>query len=200
MASVLAAVAAESLPAQVIWTKTISGERDRYCGWPSVCDIGGGEFVAVFSGDRNSHVCPWGKVNMVRSKDGGETWSASETVCNGVLDDRDAGLLRLANGELVLFWFTSVHYYENPYYRTHNPDYIRHFEKLDRGTVHRDLGSFSRRSADGGRMWEPPVRLPATAPHGGIQLSDRRIVVVGNQDASVRGHLDLAGTDPSGPL
>ena len=188
MASLLAVAAAESLPAQVIWTKAISGERDRYCGWPSVCDIGGGEFAAVFSGDRNNHVCPWGRVKMVRSKDGGETWSTSETVCNSVLDDRDAGLLRLANGELVLFWFTSVHY-ENQYYRTHNPDYIRHFEKLDDGTVYRDLGSFSRRSTDGGRTWEPPVRLPATVPHGGIQLSDGRIVVVGNQYASVRGHL-----------
>ena len=189
LAFACSALAGEINADHIIWTKSISGVADRYCGWPSVCAVGGGEIAVVFSGDRSSHVCPWGKVRMVRSKDGGETWSASVTLCNGVLDDRDAGLLRLANGDLALFWFTSVHYYENDYYRKHNPDYIRHFEKLDRGTVYRDLGSFSRRSTDGGRTWEPPVRLPTTAPHGGIQLADGRLIVVGNQYAGVRGHL-----------
>ncbi len=185
----VAVLAAGSTSAQLFWTKTISGESDRYCGWPSVCDIGGGEIAVVFSGDRSGHVCPWGKVRMVSTKDGGETWSASVTLCNGVLDDRDAGLLRLANGDLVLFWFTSVHYYEDDYYKEHNPDYIRHFEKLDRGTVYRDLGSFSRRSTDGGKTWEAQVRLPTSAPHGGIQLADGRLIVVGNQNSQVRGHL-----------
>ena len=179
------------VPAQTIWEKTISGARDRYCGWPTVCDIGGGEFAAIFSGDRNGHVCPWGKVRMVRSRDDGETWSESETLCNTILDDRDAGLLRLADGTLVLFWFTSVHYYENEGFRKRNPDYGRHFEKLDLATVRRTLGSFSRRSTDGGRTWEAPVRLPASAPHGGIQLRDGRLIVVGTQDSQVRGHLKM---------
>ena len=179
--------------AQIVWTKTISGESDRYCGWPTVCDIGGGEIAAVFSGDRNGHVCPWGKVRMVRSKDGGETWSASETVCSSVLDDRDAGLLRLKDGALVLFWFTSVHFYEH-YHDDRgrwprNPDYLRHFEKLGMDAVRRDLGSFSRRSTDGGRTWSAPVRLPTSAPHGGVQLPDGRLMVVGIQGSQVRGRM-----------
>ena len=189
LAFTCSALACEINADHIIWTKSISGVADRYCGWPSVCDIGGGEIAVVFSGDRDGHVCPWGKVRMVRSKDCGETWSASVTICNGVLDDRDAGLLRLANGDLMLFWFTSAHYYENDYCRKHNPEYIRHFEKLDRDAWRRDLGSFSRRSTDGGRTWEPQVRLPTTAPHGGIQLADGRLIVVGNQYAGVRGHL-----------
>ena len=176
-----------------LWTKTISGEKDRYCGWPSVCDIGGGELAAVFSGDRNAHICPWGKVRFMRSADGGETWSGSETICNSILDDRDAGLLRLGNGDLVMFWFTSVAFYEKEYCRTKNPEYVRHFEKLDKDAVRRSLGSFSRRSTDGGRTWEAPVRLPTSAPHGGIQLSDGRLLVVGRQHSAIRGHL---GSDP----
>lgn len=190
-------------PAEIIWTKTISTPSDRYCGWPSVCDVGGGELVTVFSGDRSAHVCPWGKVLLKRSKDGGETWSASETVCNSVLDDRDAGLLRLKSGDLVLFWFTSAHFYERKNARKNHPDEVRHFEKLDMASVRRDLGSFSRRSADGGRTWEAPVRLPTSAPHGGIQLSDGRLLVVGNQYPLVRGNLEsdpaekaLAGAKP----
>ena len=189
----LIAAAGSTSGAVKLWTKTISGEKDRYCGWPSVCDVGGGELAAVFSGDRNGHICPWGKVRIVRSSDGGETWSDSETVCNTILDDRDAGLLRLSNGDLVMFWFTSVAFYENEHCRTNNPEYARHFEKLDKDAVRRDLGSFSRRSTDGGRTWEAPVRMPTTAPHGGIQLSDGRLLVVGRQFPAIRGHL---GSDP----
>ena len=116
--------------AEIVWAKTISRPSDRYCGWPSVCDAGNGEILVAYSGDRSAHVCPWGKVRSMRSADGGETWSESETVCNTVLDDRDAGLLKLSNGELVLFWFTSVHYYENKINVKKNPDYGSHFEKL----------------------------------------------------------------------
>lgn len=175
--------------ADIHWCRIISPDTDRYCGWPSVCDAGDGDILVAYSGDRSAHVCPWGKVKLIRSKDGGETWSRSETVCNSVLDDRDAGLLKLSGGELVLFWFTSAHYYEHPHYKKNNPDYIRHFEKLGMDAVKRDLGSFSRRSVDGGRTWEAPVRLPASAPHGGVQLADGRLIVVGNQSSLVRGRL-----------
>lgn len=186
-------------PAVVSDSVAVSGGRTgeksewRFCGWPSVCKTGPNELIAVYSGDRDEHVCPWGKVCAVRSSDGGRTWSEPETWVNGPLDDRDAGLIRLANGDLVLFWFTSIHYYENTGYQTrskaHEECYRRHFEKLPDidGLIARELGAFSMRSTDGGKTWEPKVRMPASAPHGAIQLKDGRLIAVGTQNAAIRG-------------
>ena len=102
--------AAQQKRAEIVWTKVLCKEPGRYIGWPTVCLRKNGELLAVFSGDRDAHVCPWGKVQMVRSTDLGETWSMAQTVCNTQLDDRDAGILELPNGDLLVTWFTSVAY------------------------------------------------------------------------------------------
>ena len=60
--------------AVVKWVRPICVETNRYIGWPSVCRLKNGDILAVFSGQRNAHICPYGKVEMVRSADGGETW------------------------------------------------------------------------------------------------------------------------------
>ena len=60
-----------------------------------------GSIIAVFSGDREAHICPWGKVQMVKSKDGGETWSAPLTIGKTKLDDRDAGIVALPDGRFL---------------------------------------------------------------------------------------------------
>ena len=52
--------------AEILWTRPICVETNRYIGWPSVCRLKNGDLMAVFSGDRAAHVCPFGKVQMVR--------------------------------------------------------------------------------------------------------------------------------------
>ena len=64
-----------------------------YIGWPSVAKTADGELLAVISGDREEHVCPWGKTEMIRSSDDGETWTKPVIINNTPLDDRDPGLL-----------------------------------------------------------------------------------------------------------
>ena len=96
--------------AEVKWAKTICREEGRYIGWPTVCRLRNGELLAVFSGDRDEHVCPYGKVQLIRSKDDGETWSEPVTIANGLLDDRDAGVVQHPDGEILVSWFTSVAY------------------------------------------------------------------------------------------
>ena len=59
----------------------------------------------MFSGDREAHACPYGKIQLTRSRDDGETWSEPETICNTVLDDRDPGIIVLRSGALVVSWF-----------------------------------------------------------------------------------------------
>ena len=178
----------EQARAEIIWTRAICKEAEKYIGWPTICRRKSGELLAVFSGDRKYHVCPWGKVQLVRSFDGGETWSAPETVCNTVNDDRDAGIMELANGDLLVTWFSSLCYAGNfpvkgRFAKPGSEHYMwqRHFEKLPRTLVREQLGYFTRRSTDGGKTWEPPVRTTGSANHGGIQLKDGRLLMVGRR-------------------
>lgn len=94
--------------AEIIATSVICKQAGRYIGWPTVAATGKGELLVVFSGDRDAHVCPWGKTQMVRSKNGGQTWSGPITVNNTPLDDRDAGIIETRKGTLLVSWFTSL--------------------------------------------------------------------------------------------
>src|SRR5690625_3063789 len=88
--------------------QTISSKPDHYHGWPTVIGRSNGELIAGFSGGRVGHVCPFGQVQMIRSKDEGETWSDHQILVDGPLDDRDTGLLETAQGTLIATWFTSL--------------------------------------------------------------------------------------------
>ena len=44
-----------------------------YHGWPTLCKLPGGDLLAVASGGRESHLCPFGRIYCYRSADGGLT-------------------------------------------------------------------------------------------------------------------------------
>ena len=91
----------EQARAEIKWVKEICVEKDRYIGWPTVCRLANGDLLAVFSGDRDSHICPWGKVQMIRSTDDGETWCPAYSAG---LPNNNSGidLVRLADGRILL--------------------------------------------------------------------------------------------------
>ncbi len=166
--------------ADVMWVRPICIEKDRYIGWPTVARIANGDLIAVFSGDRDSHVCPWGKVQMVRSSDGGETWTEPQTIANGPLDDRDAGIVQLPDGELLVSYFTSREYYRlaamRKRWKKDRPEYfwLLHDAKIPERLKREALGNFCIRSRDNGRTWTTPSRfaINCTAPHGPVLLKD----------------------------
>ncbi|MBC7759589.1 MAG: exo-alpha-sialidase [Phormidesmis sp. FL-bin-119] len=154
-------------------------EANRYMGWPTLTQTKNGELLVAVSGDRDAHVCPWGKTQLIRSKDGGKTWSAPELVNNTPLDDRDAGIIETKKGTLLVSWFTSLAY-TLPQYPTAYERYARLAEKITPEVRTKYLGNWVRRSEDGGKTWQDAVRTINTAPHGPIQLRDGRILYVGN--------------------
>jgi sialidase-1 len=171
--------------ATIISNDTICQEAGRYIGWPTITQTRDGELLVVFSGDRDAHICPWGITQMVRSHDRGRTWSLPETINNSPLDDRDAGIIQTKSGALVVSWFTSI-VFANPAkvkWQNLEPELLeswqRHIAKVGPETRDAYLGNWTRRSPDGGRTWEKPVKQIVSAPHGPIQLRDGRLLYVG---------------------
>lgn len=186
--------------ATVISTRVICEQPGRYIGWPTIARMRSGELLVVFSGDRDAHVCPWGKTYLVRSQDAGATWTAPSVVNNTPLDDRDAGIIETARGTLLVSWFTSQAFterYHADWQQVPQPVWecwCRHAAKLDQETRARWLGNWVRRSPDGGATWGDPVRTAASAPHGPIQLRDGRLLYVGRVN---RGNQRLMAVEES---
>ncbi|HQH70243.1 MAG TPA: sialidase family protein, partial [Candidatus Hydrogenedentes bacterium] len=70
----------EQAGGRILAIKTLCKQPGRFIGWPSIAQAPNGDLLAVFSGDRSAHISPDGKVQMVRSADGGATWSEPMTV------------------------------------------------------------------------------------------------------------------------
>lgn len=182
------------MSADIIDHKVICLQEGRYIGWPTIARRPDGELIVVFSGDRDAHVDPFGKSMLVRSSDNGESWSDAELINDTPLDDRDAGVCACPDGTLVMSWFTSHYTPEKYLARCPESEAWRWRERIEAvtdddlrtwastacGEAGRyELGRFTRRSTDGGRTWEDPVRVSATAPHGPNVLADGRLYFVG---------------------
>lgn len=178
---------AQASKATILWSKTLCKQPESYIGWPSVAVAKNGDILVVFSGDREGHVCPWGKTQMVRSSDNGETWSEPVTINNTPLDDRDAGILVTKKGTIIVSWFTSLAFDdpENLKHFPYPPELIatwkRHAEKLGPEIRKEWLGCWVRRSEDNGETWDDFIRVPVSAPHGPIELADGRLLFVGRR-------------------
>ncbi|MBC8326083.1 MAG: exo-alpha-sialidase [Verrucomicrobia subdivision 3 bacterium] len=172
---------------KVASTRVISLRPDHYHGWPTLARRKNGELLLVCSGGRESHVCPFGQVELMRSGDDGDTWSFPRVLLDSPIDDRDAGVLETAKGSLLATTFTSNAYDE--YYLKKGVQKKWSAEKRARwlGAHHRvsaaarnaELGNWMIRSTDGGVTWSPRYDSLVNSPHGPVNLNDGRVLYAG---------------------
>lgn len=184
---------------KIIDTKVISQQPVYYHGWPTVARRANGELWVTCSGGRESHVCPFGQVVALTSRDDGSTWSWPRVLLDSAIDDRDSGVLETSSGTLLVTTFTSLAYEDSL------KKAAAMAEHTDKGWVTKsmppaqfarwtaanarlsdderkaELGQWLIRSTDGGKTWSTRLPTIVNSPHGPVQLKDGRLLYAGKQ-------------------
>ena len=158
-----------------------------YYAWPSVAKNDNGEIVVACSGDRAMHICPFGKVLVRISKDEGKSWMSPIIGIDTPLDDRDAGILNLGGGKMLLSTFNNNCEFQKKnvigkdIWGTEEKAQLAYAylpvvtEKMEK----KYIGSLLSISEDNGYTWGEPFRAPVTAPHGPNLLKDGSLIYAG---------------------
>ena len=108
-----AALEAQQQPKTYIFSINNISDASYYIGWPTVAEKQDGELILSYSGGREGHVCPFGRLEFMRSADNGRTWSKPQILIDSILDDRDSGLCQTSKGTLLITWFTSAYWLDH---------------------------------------------------------------------------------------
>lgn len=174
---------------EVLEVKTISSSDGRYHAWPTMARRANGQLLVVYSGGREGHIGPFGRVDMIVSHDQGEAWSWPRTIFDGNIDDRDAGIVETKSGTLLVTTFSSLSYVpalnavagQRRLDEAQKARWNAAHNRLEAGEHKAELGQWMLRSSDGGRSWSTPYRTIVNSPHGPIQLTDGRLIYVGRE-------------------
>ena len=165
---------------------TISRQPEYYHGWATLARRRNGELVVAYSGGRDAHVCPFGRVELMRSRDGGRTWSWPEVLLDSPIDDRDSGVFETPSGSLLVTTFTSLAY-ETVLKEASGwtADKLERWQAANLRTTPEQrsalLDTWMLRSTDGGMTWSAPYRVPVNSPHGPTALAGGRLLYAGKQ-------------------
>ncbi|MFT5497014.1 MAG: sialidase-1 [Kiritimatiellia bacterium] len=172
--------------AHILEIKTISKQPELYNGWPTLARRKNGELLVTWSGGRVGHVCPFGRIEGMRSLDDGQTWTWPRILLDTDMDDRDSGVMETAKGTLIVTTFTSLAWYgsENSFKKKYkdNPAWLAANARFpDEEKRKAQLAELAIRSTDGGLSWSRPIDTIVNSPHGPIQLEDGRLLYLGKQ-------------------
>jgi sialidase-1 len=173
--------------AEVQSTKVIEPSRTAYIGWPTLMRRKNGQLLLAASGTRESHVCPFGSVQLFRSNDEGKTWLLPQTIMDTPTDDRDAGILETASGTLLATTFTSNAYVSVLQQARLSGNWDAERLALWEAAAARitpqelkaTLGTWVMRSTNGGITWSEAYSSIVNSPHGPIALQNGTIFYAG---------------------
>ena len=179
---------------EILETRVISREPKNYLGWPTLARRRNGQLLLAYSGGREQHICPFGRVEWMTSNTNGKSWTWPRVLLDSALDDRDAGILETAKGSLLVTTFTSLAYEPILRKAEQQPAGASDAwpaERLSAWQAARDrlsaeqrrsqLGQWVLRSTDGGLSWSTPIPTVVNSPHGPIQLPDGRLLYAGKE-------------------
>lgn len=186
---------AQAEPAlEILDTRVISHQPQFYHGWPTVARRRNGQLLVVWSGGRESHVCPFGRVELMVSSDNGATWSWPQVLLDSAIDDRDAGVLETLKGTILVTTFTSLAYESilkaaqkkkpgepGAWSAEHLDAWQAVDNRLTAEQRQAELGLWMIRSTDGGVTWSARYPTIVNSPHGPIQLADGRLLYAGKK-------------------
>ncbi len=173
--------------------RVISWKPPLYHGWPTLSRRANGELLLAFSGGREKHVCPFGRLEWMRSSDNGKTWGWPQVLYDSPIDDRDAGVVETSKGAILVTNFTSLAY-ETVLKRAEKAqlgepgsfadsklleEWQAAHRRLNDEDRKREVGSYIMRSTDGGVTWSVRCSVPVNSPHGPINLHDGRVLYPG---------------------
>ncbi len=173
----------------------ISKQPDKYHGWPTVARRKNGQLLVSCSGGREAHVCPFGRVELISSDDGGATWSEARVLMDTPIDDRDSGVLETVKGSILVTTFTSLAYVpilerarkiaagEKGAWPAEKMDrWLAVHNQLDEAQRKAQLGVWMLRSTDAGKTFGEPYRsLVNGFPSRTDQLADGRVLYAGEE-------------------
>ncbi|MDZ7638044.1 MAG: sialidase family protein [Bryobacterales bacterium] len=183
--------------------RTISQLPERYHGWSTIARDAKGTLFVVVSGGRESHVCPFGRVELMRSHDEGLSWTWPETLMDSAIDDRDAGICVSPAGSLLVTTFTSLAYEAILAKSSDWPEERRGRWQAAHSRVSGEqrkglLGTWMLRSTNGGVTWSSPYRVPMNSPHGPVALRDGRLLYAGKSMWSNEERVGVAASSDDG--
>jgi hypothetical protein len=188
-------VGADAAPRMTILdTRVISLDGAQYHGWPTLARRRNGQLLLAYSGGRETHVCPFGRVELIVSNDDGKSWGWPRVLLDSDIDDRDAGVLETSRGTLLVTTFTSLAY-ESVLAAAEKkeagspgawaPERLRLWQaahtRLDAAQRRAQLGQWMIRSTDGGATWSPRYSSIVNSPHGPVELADGRMLYAGKE-------------------
>lgn len=175
---------------KILETKTINWQPHLYIGWPTILRRSNGELVVAYSGSREFHVCPFGRLEIMTSRDDGKNWSWPRVLLDSAIDDRDGGIVETAKGSLLVTTFSSLAYQDlmkpdvfAKRFPENTEDHLKRWRSVDASTSQEEkqanLGTWLVRSTDGGQTWSTRLPVPASSPHGPITTRAGRLLYPG---------------------
>jgi hypothetical protein len=141
---------------------TVARTPGRHYAFPGLARLPGGDLAVVFR-DGVAHVCPYGRIAMVRSRDGGRTWTEPAVIAETPSDERDPSIHTLPDGRVLVSFNVWNSWMANAALRRR---YAEETARIERDGLRAYTGAKLMLSDDGGLTWDEPFRVWPFSPHG----------------------------------